>query len=161
MTLYEIDKRIEDAMERAVDPETGEIISDEAMAELEQLDMDREEKIENTAMYYKNLMSDADQLKAEAKKLTDRANAAQRKADSLKRYLSFSLDGQSFKRGTVAISYRKGISVQIDDVQELPAEYLRFKDPEPDKTAIRLALKADPDSVPGAFLIETQNIQIK
>ena len=78
MTLYEIDKRIEDAMERAVDPETGEIISDEAMAELEQLDMDRGEKIENTAMYYKNLMSDADQLKAEAKKLTDskeRANA--------------------------------------------------------------------------------------
>lgn len=161
MTLYEIDKRIEDAMERAVDPETGEIISDEAMAELEQLDMDREEKIENTAMYYKNLMSDADQLKAEAKKLTDRASAAQRKADSLKRYLSFSLDGQNFKRGTVAISYRKGISVQIDDVWELPAKYRRFKDPEPDKTAIRLALKADPESVPGASLVETQNIQIK
>ena len=161
MTLYEIDKRIEDAMERAVDPETGEIISDEAMAELEQLDMDRGEKIENTAMYYKNLMSDADQLKEEAKKLSDRARSAENRAEALKNYLSFSLNGQPFKKGTVAISYRKGISVQIDDVQELPAEYLRFKDPEPNKTAIRIALKADPESVPGASLIETQNIQIK
>ena len=161
MTLYDIDKRIEEAMERAVDMETGEIINDEAMAELEQLDMDRNTKIENTAKFYKNLVSDVKELKEEAKKLTERAQAAQRKADSLKNYLSFSLNGQAFKQGTVAISYRKSTSVQIDNIKELPAEYLRHKEPEPDKTAIKLALQADPESVPGASLIETQNIQIK
>lgn len=161
MTLYEIDKALLDAFQRAVDPETGEILSDEAMAELEQLDMDRDKKIENTALYYKNLKSDAEQLKEEAKKLSDRARNAENRAEALKNYLSFSLNGQPFKKGTVAISYRKGQQVQIDDIKELPAEYLRVKAPEPDKTAIRIALKLDPESVPGASLIETQNIQIK
>ena len=161
MTLYEIDKALVDAFERAIDPETGEIINDDAMAELEQLDMARDTKIENTALYYKNLRSDAEQLKAEAKRLTERAQTALRKAESLKNYLSYSLDGQPFKRGTVAISYRKSEQVQIDDIKELPAEYLRYKEPEPDKTAIKLALKLDPGSVPGASIISIQNMQIK
>ena len=161
MRLYEIDKALEEAFERAIDPETGEIINDDAMVELEQLDMERDAKIENTAKYYLSLMSDAEQLKKESKRLTDRARSSEKKAEALKNYLSYSLNGQPFKKGTVSISYRKSQRVQIDDIKELPAEYLIHRAPEPDKVMIKVSLKFDPASVPGASLIETQNIQIK
>ncbi len=50
MTLYEIDKAITDL----ADPETGEITDFEA---LDNLQMARDQKIENIACYYKNLVS--------------------------------------------------------------------------------------------------------
>ena len=43
--------------------ETGEIINPE---QLEALSMERDAKIENIAMWYKNLLSDAEQYKTEA-----------------------------------------------------------------------------------------------
>ena len=61
--LFEIDAAIMAAMDRCVDPETGEI-DGEVYTELEALQMERERKIENIACWVKNLRSDADDLKA-------------------------------------------------------------------------------------------------
>lgn len=52
MTLYEIDQ----AIQGLVDPETGELMDYEAFAALQ---MDRDAKIENMALWYKDLMADA------------------------------------------------------------------------------------------------------
>ena len=71
MTLYEIDNEIRaflDKMLDAVDEETGEII-DIDPAELEQLNEAREQKIENIALYIKNLEADAKAIKEEEKNL--------------------------------------------------------------------------------------------
>ena len=48
MTLYEINEAIRNAIELGFDPETGEILDASA---LEQLQMDRDEKIENICLY--------------------------------------------------------------------------------------------------------------
>lgn len=48
MTIYEIDAR----MAGLIDPETGELLDYEAFASLQ---MEREAKIENMALWYKDL----------------------------------------------------------------------------------------------------------
>lgn len=152
-SLYEIEEAILDC----VDMETGEIIDIEKLSKLE---MDRDVKIENTALYIKNLLSDAEQIREEEKRLADRRKVCENKARSLKEYLSGYLCGEKFKTPRVAISFRKSESVDVKDVWMIPVEYLKPRDPDADKTAIKAALKAG-KKVPGAELIQNQNIQIK
>ena len=152
-TLYEIEQAIMDC----VDLETGEIIDIE---KLDQLQMDRDVKIENTALFIKNLLSDADQIREEEKKLADRRRVCENKGKSLKEYLSGYLSGQKFKTPRAAISYRKSESVNVSDIGKIPEEYLKHKDPEPDKTAIKAAIKSG-QTIDGAEIIVNQNIQIK
>lgn len=78
-SLYEINAQIEQAWSAAVDPETGEIISEEAAQAVEQLTMAREDKIENLALYYKNLTAEAKALKNEKLALEARQSAAEKK----------------------------------------------------------------------------------
>jgi outer membrane murein-binding lipoprotein Lpp len=89
MNLYQINEEIE----KCIDTETGEILDLEA---LDKLAMERDTKIENLACWYKNLMADAEALKAEKNAFAKRENAAKNKADSIKRYLSSVLDGEKF-----------------------------------------------------------------
>jgi hypothetical protein len=55
MTLYEID----DAILACVDPETGEIINPEALTALQ---MEREKKLENVALWVKDLKAEAEAI---------------------------------------------------------------------------------------------------
>lgn len=152
-TLYEIEQAIMDC----VDLETGEIIDIE---KLDQLQMDKDVKIENTALFIKNLLSDADQIREEEKKLADRRRVCENKAKSLKEYLSGFLGGEKFKTPRVAISYRKSKSVDVQDITALPEEYLKYSEPTANKTEIKKAIEAG-TAVPGCVLVENSNIQIK
>lgn len=71
-TLYEIDA----AILECVDAETGEIIDPDALTALT---MQREQKIENVALYYKNLLSDAAQYKAEKDVFAEKERRAKKK----------------------------------------------------------------------------------
>ena len=160
--LFEIRGDIEWIMNNAIDPETGEI-AEEYIEQLETLELERSEKIENIGCYIKNLASDAEALKAEAKVMTERAKRAERLADSLKRYLTAALDGEKFNSTRCAISWRRSVSVEIDEAEipELPEQYIRTKTTiEPDKTAIKDALKAG-EIIEGCRLVERNNISVK
>lgn len=162
-SLYEINSQIEQTWGAAVDPDTGEIINEEALQELEQLGMQREEKLENLALFYKNLSAEAEALKAEKMRLAARQAAAEKKAEGIKKYIEASMDsagGEKIKTSKVAIGWRKSESVQINAGAFLPDEYLTYKEPEPNKVAIKKALKAG-TSIDGATLVITNNIQIK
>ena len=159
MTLYEIDKALMAAFDAAVDTETGEIIDEGAYADFCQLDMDRDAKIENIGLWIKDLKADVDALKAEEHNLADRRRAKENKAEGLRRYLAYALDGQKFETAKLKVGYRKSQQVEVD-MAELPDEYFRFRDPEPDKTKIKAALKAG-TAIPGAELVERQNMIIK
>ena len=152
-TLYEINEEILNC----VDTETGEIIDPE---KLSQLQMDFDDKVEGIALWIKDLLSDAAAIKAEKDKLNERQKVCVNKAKNLKEYLSGFLAGQKFKTPRVAISYRKSESVNVSDIWKIPDDYLKYKDPDPDKTKIKSALKAGV-SIPGVELIENRNIQIK
>jgi hypothetical protein len=160
MTLYEIDMEILSC----VDPESGEIID---LEKLEELQMQREEKIEKVALWYKNLLSDADALKAEKTILAEREAAARQKAESLKKWLQEALNGSRLSTSKVAIAFRKSESVEIDEMvftrwaqTHDRDDLLTYKDPAPNKTAIKAAIKAG-QTINGASIVEKNNIQIK
>lgn len=155
MTLYEIDQEIIDL----IDDETGEII-DSNIGTFESLVMERSEKIENVALWIKNLRAEAEAYKVEAQAFVDRKKSAERKIETLTRLLEITLRGRRFKTDRVQISYRKSDSVQIDKDATIPDEYLRFKEPEPNKTALKKALK-DGAKIKGVLLEERSNMQVK
>lgn len=156
MNLYEI----EEAIMSCVDTETGEIIDEE---QLDKLSMERDEKIENIALWIKNLNAEAAAYKAEKQAFDARQKAAENKAASLKKYLSGHLAGNAYQSAKVAISFRRSESVQINDINaiaEFDTRYVKYAEPTADKTAIKKALK-EGIMIPGAALVESQNIQIK
>ena len=158
MTLYEIDQQIIKAIEFGYDPETGEILDDSA---LKNLQMERDEKIENMLLYVKDLRAEQAAIKSEIDTLEARRKASMRKEESITRYVQASLAGEKFKTARCAVSYRKTTSVQITDFALIPDTYIRRRVlEEPDKVAIKDALKAG-DTVNGAYLEEHQSMSIK
>ena len=153
MTLYEIDQQLMDC----IDLETGEIIDAEKLSALQ---MERDEKIENVALWIKDLKAEIDALKAEKQAFADRQKSAERTLESLNRWLTSALAGEKFKTTKVAVSFRKSKSVQIDNVLDLDENFLRYKDPEPDKKAIKDAIEAG-QTVKGAQLVENTSISVK
>lgn len=155
MNIYEIEQAIMDL----VDPETGEITDFDA---LDALSMARDEKIENIALWIKNLTAESKAIREEEKALAERRRAAETKADSLQRYLDRILDGNKFSTPRVAISYRKSKAVEIADEDTFikAGAYLILQEPKIDKKAISEALK-NGTVIAGAELVERNNIQIK
>lgn len=162
MKLYEINGELENL----IDPETGEIADIEAF---EQLSMERENKLENIALWIKNLDSDAAAIRAEEKALADRRRIVESRADGLKNYLAVMLgDGEKFETPRVKLSWRKSSAVAIlipeaDFVRYAQGkhdELLSYSEPTINKKAITDAIKAGEEII-GAALVEHQNLQIK
>ena len=152
--LYDIQRGITDC----VDEETGEVIDFE---KLSALTMELSEKIENIALWIKNLEADAEAFKKEEEAFEERKKAAANKADSLRRYLDAALNGQNFATDRVSVPFRCSKAVQIAENTELPAEYIKTKvEKTPDKKKIGDALK-NGIAVPGCALVTNRNMQIK
>ena len=161
MNLYEIDARIMEAFEAAVDDETGEIVNEEAYAALDALQEARDEKIENVLLWIKDLKSDAEQLKNEKRVLETRQREAERKAESLQEYVKRALDGQKFKTSRVAVSYRASKAIEYaGDINALPEAFIRRKDPELNKTALKEALDNGAE-IPGVSIVTRSNMVIR
>lgn len=152
-SLYEIDAQIMEC----VDFETGEIIDKE---KLEALQLEFDKKVEGIALWVKNLLAEAKMVKEEKDALAARQKSCENKADSLKRYLETALGGEKFKTPRVSISYRKSESVQVDDMDKLDDDYLKYTTPTVDKTRVKQALKQG-IKLEGVQLVENNNIQIK
>jgi len=153
MNLFEIDAAILDC----VDVETGEVFD---VDKFEELGLEREAKIENICLWIKNLKAEAEALKAEKEVFAQRQKAAESKMESLKRYISGYLDGTAYESAKVKVSFRKSESLEISDGAVIPDEYLRFKEPEVNKTDLKKAIKAGL-VIGGVQIVENSNIQIK
>lgn len=158
MNLYEIEHEILSC----VDMETGEIID---LEKLDALTVQRDVKIENIALWVKNLLAEAAAYKAEKDSFAQKQKVAENKANSLKAYLSRFLDGETYKSTKVNVSFRASKSVDVFSMDALMKyddcdSYLKYKEPEPDKTAIKNAIVNGVD-VPGCQIVENRNIQIK
>lgn len=158
LKLYEIPTEI-DAL---IDPDTGEITDTEKLTEL----VNRfNNGVEWLALEVKNSLAEADALKKEKDAFAQREKVASNRAKNLKNYLTYLLNGEKFKTDKVAISWRRSEQVQVDEENFLPwakehNAYLRWKEPEVDKTALKEAFKQGIE-VPYAELVENQSIQIK
>lgn len=158
MNIYEIDN----AMFSLIDEETGEIKDYEAFEELQ---MQREEKIENTALWYKNLVAESKAIREEEKALAERRKSLENKAESLKNFVNRTLNGNKFSTSKVAISYRKSTAVEVDDefidyAMKNNSDLLTYKQPEPNKAVIKEMLQGGFD-IPHTELVERNNMSIK
>lgn len=163
MTIYEIDKQIEEMIANAVDPETGELILDNEA--LDALQMEREMKVENLALYIKNSTALAAGIRAEEKALADRRQAIERKAERLKKLLEYALCGEGYTSSRVSCTFRKSEAVEIAPefigwAVDHDSALLRVKAPEADKTAIKAALK-NGAVLPFVELVAKKNLTIK
>ena len=158
MKLYEIDNAIYECVN-----EDGEVIDQD---KLEELQMERDKKIEGIACWIKELAAEANAIKEEKLKLEARQRVAENKVKSLKSYLAYALQGASFRTAKVSVSFRKTESVEVtpDGLENLMRggrdDLLKYKEPEPDKTAIKQALKSGLN-VRGVQLVQNTSTIIK
>ena len=159
MSVYELDA----AVAALIDPDTGEILDYEAF---ESLQLERENKIETVIRWYKNELSESKAIKAEREVLTAREKAANNRAERLKNHLVLLTAGQAFRCAVGAISYRASKAAETDEgfitwaLTNNRKDLLSYKDPQPNKTAIKAALAAG-EQIEHAAVVERQNIQIK
>ena len=155
-TLYELTSALAE-FDFDIDEETGEILNAE---ELDALEIERDEKIENIALWIKNLTSDAEAYKKEKDNFAKKEQAAKKKVESLKEYLRWNLDGEKFKTDRVTISWRRSEAVEVIDQEKIPKGWFVDQEPKLDKAGIKAALK-DGEEIPGVILKENNSIQIK
>ena len=166
--LYEINKSIEDLLNAITDPESGEVTDPEA---LDNLLLERDQKIESVILYYKDVQAELGALLAEISALNDRADKLENTANGLKLYLSKALNGERFKTSKCEVSFRKSESVELTDPlgfmdwvwlqKDDMSKYVTHKESDvPNKVEIKRLLKAG-GSLPYCRLVENQNISIK
>ena len=172
MTLYEINEQFSAAMEmyeagvdEIVDTETGEVRS---LADvLAELNMSREEKIENTVRYIKNLRADSESARAEASNLVERADRFDKKAEQLESYLLSQL-GDCKKMETPLYTLKVRVSKSTccptdeEAIQRLPRGFWNIKTTvkvSPDKKAIKAALEKG-EKLEGCSVVENKRLSI-
>lgn len=159
MSIYDIDS----AIVSLIDEETGEVTDEEAF---DALQMERDVKVENIGLYYKDLTAEAKAIKEEEASLAARRKSVENKAERLKKLLTYALQGQKFNSPRLKVSYRKSSTVELKDgfaawAEENADDLLTYSEPKPNKTLIKAAIKDGrvPDNL---AVIEThENIAIK
>lgn len=159
MTLYNIDQSIMSM----ICPETGEILD---LEKFEELQLTRVEKIENIALWYKELKARAAAIKAEKAELAARQTADERNMERLSNLLAYYLAGQKYETPKVALSFRKSSRVEVgDDFVEWAKtncpEALTYDEPKPNKTVIKGLLESNDEIKFFAQIVESQNLQVK
>lgn len=161
MKLYEIDKGILECF----DLETGEILDEK---KLEELQLERDKKIENVGLFVKNLEAEKAAVKAEKDAFAKREKSLDNKIKSLKNWLKYALGGDdyidikptNFVTSKIIIGFRKSESVEVDE-NVLPKKWFRRKvEYTPDKTLIKEALNKG-QKIKGAFIKKNINVNIK
>lgn len=164
MTLYELSDAIE---QFAAGVENGEI-PEEAIADtLDSMEMDFNAKADGIACIIKDKQARAKEIREESKKQERRAEALEKQAESLRKYLSSQMQRAGIMKIETArncISFHPSIRTVVDNENEFVREYpdyckqdITYKI---DKAAIREALKSGRE-IKGAHLEQSQNIQIK
>lgn len=159
MTLYEILEQIEELMESSVD-ENGVIDFETVGDALDNLELQKKEKIDNCIKFYKNRKAMAEALKNEKMAIAKRQQVAENEAEWMKEYLGRCLDGEKWETVAGKISYRKTESVQIDDIMKIPEKFRKPVKIEVDKNMIKKAIK-NKEEVEGAWLDRKESVIIK
>ena len=162
MKLYEIEQAIEDILNQV--DEDG-MLTDEAMNQLEEIQIEERTKLENIALYIKSEVAESKAIREEEKALADRRRVKENKAERLKKYLSDYLMSKEIKKyetPRAVMTFRKSEQVVITDEADI---IKRFPDAvktkvEISKTEVKNLLKSG-EIIDGASLVENQNLQIK
>jgi hypothetical protein len=162
-TLYELSTGFNNIME-LVEDETMDL---DALEEgLQTIECSLEEKCLNGIGLIKSLENQRDGLKAEGKRLTERARVLDGRIQSIKDWYKVNLEAMgkskvSTDRGIMAIQNNPP-SLKIDDEKKIPAEFLDVvpEHYEVAKDRLKAAIKAGKE-VPGAHMEQGKSLRIR
>lgn len=163
MTLREIDQ----AILGLFDPETGDLLDEDGI-EFELLQMEREDKIKNTALYFRQLAGETKVLADEIAGLQKKKKVTENKMRWLKYLLNEALQGQKFHHPLVDVTYRKSTYLDITNENAVIAfcqesghlDCLKQKPIEISTSDITRLIKEGVE-VPGAEIAERYNLGVK
>ncbi len=154
------------------DPETGEIIFDGN--DLDKLEEAFDKKVNNIAGYIKYCESKAESFKNRKKEIDALIKTYSSKAERLSKFLKeymISHDKEKIDTDDYKISLRKSKASTISDSDALikwinenderKESYLKIKEPEINKDALKKYVLSEEIEIPGFEIIENKNIQIK
>jgi hypothetical protein len=162
LSLYEIEKNQLQVIEELI--ENG----GELTPELEELLKINSENLTTKGTNYgfiiKQLTSECGIIDAEIDRLSDLKKSRTKSIEKLKSSLTMAMQlfgVDKIESPVLKISFRASESVEIDDVDSIPAEYMVTKTTtQPDKVKLKAAIKAGELTI-GAHIQVNQNIQIK
>ena len=169
--IYTLDQSMENLMATFIDPETGEMLCTEEEMDkaIAQMEMDFDAKILalrnsylDTQLKAKRVAAEAKVLREEAQNVQKRANSLDNRAERIKRFIAYLLQGEKFDKDGAKISYRKSEELVMDDrfvawAKQNRAEFLDMK---VKKADVKAAIK-NGDKISYAHLEERSNIQIR
>lgn len=165
MSLYQIDQELQTLME-AIDQETGEWVGDpEAW---ERLNLERDRKIESTALYIKDLRAEAAAIKGEIDTFQRRMKTIQSKEAWLLENLRRSLDGQNFETARCQLRFKRNPeSVRLTDeaeamqwAMEYAPDCLRYKPATLSLSELKAEMKKGA-VIPGAELVRETRLEVR
>lgn len=144
--------------------ETGEIINqDEAIQELfNDIKTDLDNKLDNSQYVIRQLLSDAEMLDNEVKRLNAKKSALENRADNLKKMMLSAIlasEQKSIKTLYHSFTTRKSESVNIINDNLIPRQYLAIKY-EAKKADIKKAIK-DGVEVEGCEIVSKDSLTVK
>lgn len=164
MTLYELTDNYKLLLELAEDPDTDP----EALADtMDAIAGEIEDKADGYAIVIQALQDDVECIAAEAKRLQNRKKVIEGNIERMKNSLiaAMKTTGRTkFKTALRSFAVAKNPpSVVIDAVTlaDIPAKYLKQRDPEIDKTALKKALQGGADLDGVAHLEQSESLRIR
>lgn len=167
LTLYECEQQLAQALDAALDRETGEIVTTD---ELDHAVGQFKHKGAMVAAYVLNLSAQAEMIDAHVKVIKARKEAVDKKIARLKEYMAFNMKNAAISRidatdGTFsAVLYLdRDESVQISDNAEVDMRYARHipGSSEWDKTVLKREIKAG-NAVPDCVtLVKRDRLEIR
>ncbi|MBQ0097368.1 MAG: siphovirus Gp157 family protein [Oscillospiraceae bacterium] len=162
MTLHEIDKNIQAIIDNgfSVDEETGELLF--TTADLDKLEMKRDEKVENIALAYLNEKSFITQMKEQIDNYKNRIEQHEKRLQKIANYLEFATGGEKFETPKCCVAYRKSERVIIStDIDKLPKKYVKKSiSVTPDKMKLKADIK-NGEQIDGVSIESNRSIIIK
>ena len=158
MNLYEINGSILQLTEMLESGEIDETVYNDTIESL-----GAEIAVEDVVKAIRNKQAEAEAIKAEADKLTDKRRRAEAAAEGLKNILLTYLTATQQKKVSAGVfTIRRGASksVEILDETAIPESYLIAQSPKVDKKAILAKLK-EGETIEGAQLKESEYVTIK
>lgn len=167
-SIYELTGMHHDLMELLYDDEVDQ---NKLIAMIEEVEETIEDKADNYAKIIKNIESDKDAILKEEERLKQRRTTIENNVKWLKQSLEGAMrfcGKTKFKTALFSFNIQKNApSASIENPEEFilwagnnREEFVRYKDPEINKSELLIALK-DGEYIPGAELKRTESLRIR
>jgi hypothetical protein len=164
MSLYEIASDYIQLIQMMEDPEMDPQILADTM---EGIEGELEVKAESYAKVMKNLEADVAGIKAEIDRLSERKKTIENNIKRMKEALQFSMEttGKTkFKTELFSFSVRNNAPKVVMDeeyIENVPERFLKYKDPEINRTAIKEAIQGGENLEGLAHLEQSTSLSIR